>query len=188
METRGHVAVHADHPGASTDMQPAGAGSLQTNRLLGILMHGKRRCCARRLQEEVFVDVSPRSVHGEGAHGTGHRRGLQIIEAQGHVPLRTDLQVGPPGIMEVGAMPPAETACGVDAEAAPPTPQVGGQNCVRPYTRSLAFRHRGTKEIGPQRSQMFRRLVLSPVQAYSLMGNVKASAGAGHEGRRRKCF
>ena len=50
------------------------------------------------------------------------------MEAQGHVPLRTDLQVGPPDIMEVDATPPAETACGVDAEAAPPTPQVRGQN------------------------------------------------------------
>ena len=44
------------------------------------------------------------------------------MEAQGHAPLRTDLLVGPPGIMEVGAMPPAETACGVNADA-PPTPQ-----------------------------------------------------------------
>ena len=50
------------------------------------------------------------------------------MEAQGHVPLRTDLRVGPPGIMEVGVMPPAEMACGVDAEAAPNTPQVRGQH------------------------------------------------------------
>ena len=50
------------------------------------------------------------------------------MEAQGHVPLRTDLQVGPPGLMEVGVMPPAEMACGVDAEAAPNTPQVRGQH------------------------------------------------------------
>ena len=50
------------------------------------------------------------------------------MEAHGHVPLRTDLQIGPPGIMEVGGMPPAEMACGVDAEAAPNTPQVRGQH------------------------------------------------------------
>ena len=29
---------------------------------------------------------------------------------------------------------------------------------------------------------------MSPLQAYSLIDNVKASAGAGLEGRRRKCF
>ena len=113
---------------------------------------------------------------------------LRIIEAQGHVPMRTDLQVGPPGTMDVGAMPPAETACGVDAEAAPDPAGRGSELYARPYTRSLAFCHLGTNKIGPQRSQMSRRLVLSPLQAYSLMGNVKASAGAGHEGRRRKCF
>ena len=83
-------------------------------------------------------------------------------------------------------MPPAETACGVDAKAAP-QPRRSGVT-VRPCTRSLAFRQRGTNEIGPQRSQMSRKLVLSPLQAYSLLGNVKASAGAGHEGCRTKCF
>ena len=127
METRNYVAVHTDHPGTITDVQPAGAGLIADGLPAGD-PHGKRRSCARRPQEEVFVNISPGSVHGKGAHGTGHRRSLDIVEAQGHVPLRTNLQVGPPGIMEVGATPPAETACGVNLEAAPPTPQVRGQN------------------------------------------------------------
>ena len=108
-------------------MRPAGAGPTADGPPAGD-PQGKRRCCARRPQEEVFLNISPGSVHGEGAHGPGHRRSLRIMEAQGHVPLRTDLQVGPLGIMEVGAIPPAEMACGVDAEAAPPTPQVRGQH------------------------------------------------------------
>ena len=37
-ETRGHVAVHTNHPGAITDLQPAGAGPVQMDRLLEILM------------------------------------------------------------------------------------------------------------------------------------------------------
>ena len=69
-----------------------------------------------------------------------------------------------------------------------PQPRRSGVSTVRPYTRSLAFHHRGANEIGPQRSRMSRKLVLGPLQAYSLLGNVKASAGAGHKGRGRKYF
>ncbi len=29
-------------------------------------------------------------MHGEGAHDIDHRRSLRIVEAQGHVPLRTN--------------------------------------------------------------------------------------------------
>ena len=67
----------------------------------------------------------------------------------------------------------------------PPIPRRSGVSTVRPNTRSLAFHHRGANEIGPQRSRMSRKLVLGPLlQTYSL-GSVKASAGAGHKGRRR---
>ncbi len=72
---------------------------------------------ASKEAEEVFLNISSKSSDGEGAQGMGHRRSLRIAEAQVHAPLRRNCSVEPPDILEVGAQPPAETACGVDADA-----------------------------------------------------------------------
>ena len=107
---------------------------------------------------------------GEGAHGTGYRRSLRIMEAQGHVPSHTELQVGLPASWRW-------VRCRLPKRPVEwmlkllPRPRRSGVSTVRPYTQSLAICHRG--KIGPQRPRMSRKLVLGPLQAYSLLGNVQ---------------
>ena len=50
---RGHVAVHTGRLEEITDVQAAGAGYIADGPP-AVDRHGKRRCCARRPQEEVF--------------------------------------------------------------------------------------------------------------------------------------
>ncbi len=148
METRGQVALHTDRPGAITDVQEVGARPI-ADRLPVWNHHGKRRRSARRPQEEMFLNISSSSTHGESAHGIDHRRSLRLVEAQGHMALRTSRPVGPPDILEVGARPPAEMAFGVDADASP-TPQARIQhlqalNPVACFSSSRRKRYRSTE-------------------------------------------
>ncbi len=99
-------------------------------------------------QMKCFLNISSNSAHEEGAHGIDHRRSLRLVEAQGHMALRTSRPVGPPDVLEVGARPPAEIACGVDADASP-TPQARIQhlqalNPVACFSSSRRKRYRYT--------------------------------------------
>ncbi len=71
------------------------------------------------------------------------------MDAQGHMTLRTSRPVGPPDVLEVGARPPVEMACGVDADASP-TPQARIQH-LQALTPVASFRHPGANDIGLQR-------------------------------------
>ena len=56
-------------------------------------------------------------------------------------------------------------------QTVPMLPQVrrSGMSTIRPYTRWLAYRHRGgANEIGLHLSRMFKQLVLGALQAYGL--------------------
>ncbi len=183
VETRGQVALHTDRPGAIMDVQEIGAGTI-ADRLPVWNQHGKRRRNARRPQEVVFLNISFDSAHGEGAHGIDHRRSLRLVEAQGRMALHTSRPVGPPDVLEVGARPPAETACGVNADASPtPQARIQHRQVVNPVDR-----------FSSSRRKRYRSTAINDIEAVGAVpiadilpvGHVKASAGARYKGCRGK--
>ncbi len=153
VETRGQVALHTDRPGAIKDVQEVGAGPIADG-LPVWNHHGKRRRSAPTPQEEVFLNISSNSAHGEGAHGIDHRRSLRLVEAQGRIAWRTSRTVGPPDVLKVGAQLPAETACGVDADASPiPQARIQHRQAINPVaclssSRRKRYRPTATNDIG----------------------------------------
>ncbi len=77
-------------------------GPLQTACLFGTITGSTRRRSACRPQEEVFLNISSNSAHGEGAHGIDHRRSLRLVEAQGRMALHTSRPVGPLDVLDGG--------------------------------------------------------------------------------------
>lgn len=93
---------------------------------------------------ESTLNILPNSVHGEGAHG----RSLRIVEAQGRVALRIYRHVRPPDVLEEGAQLPKRLVEWMLMFSQHRRP---GFSTVRPFTRSLVFRHLGANEAGLQR-------------------------------------
>ena len=65
-------------------------------------------------------------IRGHVALHTDRPGAITDVQAAGAGPI-ADLPVVPPGIIQVGAMLLAKTACGVDV-GVPPPPQVRGQH------------------------------------------------------------
>lgn len=58
METRGHLALHADRSGELTEVQKVLLGSMRTDCLLGTITVSTRRCNAPKPQDEM-VQIYP---------------------------------------------------------------------------------------------------------------------------------